>query len=80
MSAKDRGGLLEGVKMAFTNQLEALVDRKNLGDVFMDLSEIAQAKSYHISDNWQDARLSKRWKTASKMIARCAMTVTRLGI
>jgi hypothetical protein len=43
--------------------LEALIDRRGIEDVLIAVSEICDAKSEHISTNWQDATLALRWAT-----------------
>jgi hypothetical protein len=40
-----------------------MVDRRGIEDVLMALSEICGWKAQHISDNWQDGALAKRWAT-----------------
>jgi len=44
-------------------QLEALIDSRGISSVLMALSEICGAKAKHISHNWQDQVLARRWAT-----------------
>lgn len=42
---------------------EMLIDRRGIGNVLMQLSELCGLKAEHIANNWQDAPLAKRWAT-----------------
>ena len=42
-------------------ELERLIDGKNIKNVLTAVSEICGDKAEHIAVNWQDAHLAKRW-------------------
>jgi len=56
------------------DELEKLIDRIGLLRVMTMLAEICDAKSDHITSNWQDYPLAKIWETAGMRIRTCAGT------
>jgi len=44
-------------------ELEALIDAAGIEAVIQGLSEICGLKADHITHNWQDTILAKRWAT-----------------
>lgn len=64
----------------FHETLEGYVDKYGLVDVLDALQEIAEAKSLHIFDAWQDAKLSRKWDRASEYIASAAQRIDGLEL
>lgn len=48
--------------------LESLIDRHGLCDVLMALAHIAREKEEHITINWQDHGLAKKWDHAARQL------------
>jgi len=52
----------------FQYTIESIIDSKGLSYLLNTITEICEQKSQHLSENWQDAHLSKQWdKTAVKL-------------
>lgn len=47
------------------DELEALLDKMGVADLFGALAEIASEKSDHVMEAWQDRELARRWARLS---------------
>jgi hypothetical protein len=63
-----REGLKMQVSKADIEMLEAFVDKYGIADVLSALSYICGEKAEHVSTNWQDAPLGKRWLKLAALI------------
>lgn len=48
--------------------LELLIDARSLRGVINGLIDICHAKAEHVTENWQDAALAKRWTFVARKL------------
>ena len=46
-------------------QLEAMIDSRNLHWVLSELADVCTEKADHIRENWQDEGLAEKWDNAA---------------
>ena len=55
-----------------TDMCEALIDAENLKALLSHLQTVCEDKAQHVSENWQDEKLAKRWGKAAVMLGKLA--------
>lgn len=59
------------------NEIESIMDKSAVGvrGMLLGLADIAQEKSAHVAENWQDPRLARRWLALARKLDRLAQTM-----
>lgn len=59
------------------SEIESIMDKSAVGvkGMLLGLSDIAQEKSAHVAENWQEPRLARRWSALARKLERLAQTV-----
>jgi len=58
--------------------VERLIDKYNLADVLLMVSDICSAKSDHISVDWQDEGLSRKWMKAGQVVRKAVRELPKV--
>lgn len=70
---------MRGLTPKEVDELEMLVDRTSIVRVLEALGDICSDKAEHVSGNYGDRALARRWDKASAVCGRAAIATGKIG-
>jgi hypothetical protein len=70
----------EAADKIYREAIEAVIDLRGLVAVLDYVGDVCRGKSQHISENWQDNALSRKWMSAAIHIEHCSNLVEMLKL
>jgi hypothetical protein len=80
ISTDDKAAVQKETDRIYREAIEAAVDLRGLVAVLDYVGDVCRAKSQHISENWQDNPLSRKWMSAAIHIEHCSNVVEMLKL
>lgn len=59
--------------------IERLIDKHNVADVLLMVSDVISAKADHIGYNWQDMGLAEKWVKAGQVVRKAVRELPKVS-